>query len=248
MFDRERVSGAAYLPPWVRHEHMARYRFAAGFVHGKRVIDAASGDGSGAAIFAQSGAEQVDAFDVSAESVEQARAKHPLQNLSFHVGSVLSLPVAKRTADVFISLETIEHLDADREFLSEVDRVLKPDGVFICSTPNRLVTNPGARLSDRPWNRFHVREYSLSEFRGLLAERFAKVEFWGQNAHSRRRVQAMQRLAATLPRRIPLGINQALKLPRLLVDRPDRHRVVEMQPSRDYEYCVAVCRAPRIAT
>jgi hypothetical protein len=29
MFDQERLSSGAYLPPWVHAEHHARYRFAA---------------------------------------------------------------------------------------------------------------------------------------------------------------------------------------------------------------------------
>jgi len=244
MFDQERATENAYLPPWVRHEHLARYRFAATFVSGHKVVDAACGDGTGSSYFASAGALRVDAFDVSPAAVEGARSRHQLTNLKFHVGSALALPLAEGVADVFISLETIEHIDDDRAFLAEVWRVLRPGGTFICSTPNRDVTNPGRSLLDRPWNRFHVREYALVEFRDLLAERFVVLEMLGQNPTPDFRVEAMRALGGLLPGNLPVRVNQIFKLARFVHHRLEQHDVKPIPAGYQSEYCVAVCRRP----
>jgi SAM-dependent methyltransferase len=57
----------------------------------------------------------------------------------------------------------IEHLQRPREFVSECTRVLRPGGVLILSTPNRLTFSPeGIR------NPFHTVEFSPGELRTLL--------------------------------------------------------------------------------
>lgn len=51
------------------------------------------------------------------------------------------LPVADETFDVVLCCEVIEHMDVDPMFmLSEVNRVLKPGGVVIVTTPNAVST------------------------------------------------------------------------------------------------------------
>jgi len=185
----------------------------------------------------------VSAFDVSDETVADARARNTLRNLTFEHGSALQLPVEANSVDVYISFETIEHLDDDVGFLREVRRVLKPGGLFLCSTPNRVVTNPGASISERPWNRFHVREYSEKEFSELLLPTFSLVGLYGQNPKRTWLADSMGRLAGVLPRHGAVRINQLLKLPLFFADSPRRHAVVEMSPGYTYEYLVAVCRA-----
>ena len=54
-------------------------------------------------------------------------------------------------------------------------RVLKPDGIFFCSTPNKSIRY----VKKKPWNRFHVREYDYNEFNHLLKKYFNNVEIDG---------------------------------------------------------------------
>ena len=167
-FQRERLQADAFVPSWVRHEHHARYAFASGYCGGKAVVDCACGDGAGSAVFAGAGAASVRAFDASEETIAGARARAEGSNVHFAVAPAGRLPLQDACADVYVCLETIEHVEDDKALLSEAARVLKPDGIFLCSTPNRIVTNPGMSAGDKPWNRFHVREYSRGEFAGLL--------------------------------------------------------------------------------
>ncbi len=240
----ERLSGKSFLPPWVWHEHLARFAFCAGFVAGKSVIDCACGDGTGAEMFVRAGAQSVRAFDLCADAVATARARSRAANLDFQVADATDLPVPAQSADVYVSFETIEHLEDDAAFLAGVRRVLKPDGLFICSTPNRTVTNPGKSLGDKPWNQFHVREYGLEEYLALLGTRFRSVALYGQNPKRSSVVQAMGRLGRVLPGHGAVRLNQVFKLPAFLFDRYENHLVRPREPGRDCEYLVAVCSQP----
>lgn len=241
----ERADAAKFLPVWVRHEHAARYEFASKFVAGKIVIDCACGDGTSSALFAQSGAAMVHAVDASKEAVEQAAAANRRKNLDFTHGDAAALPFPTKLTDAYISLETIEHIARDADYLREVVRVLKPEGLFICSTPNRDVTNPGKTLQSKPWNPFHVREYSSTEFEVLLRQYFGEIQMFGQNPKSPFRVQCMQLLGRILPLHGAVRINQFFKLRRFLSDTLEQHRVMSSKEAACFEYCVAVCKKPR---
>ena len=172
----ERWTPRRWAPPWVRHEHVARYAFASRYVQGKRVIDCACGDGVGSARFLEAGASDVSAFDVSAPAIQEAEACHPSAKLRFQVADALRLPLPDGSADVYVALETLEHIACDGAFLDEAVRVLTPAGCFICSTPNRTVTNPGTSLADPPRNPFHVREYAQEELLELRRRLRAAVD------------------------------------------------------------------------
>jgi len=61
-------------------------------------------------------------------------------------------------------------------FVEEVYRVLKRSGIFIVTTPNRAYR---LRPGQKPWNRFHVREYSACELENVLRSSFRDVHVWG---------------------------------------------------------------------
>lgn len=237
--ERERA-GSGWMPPWVWREHEARYDFAARFVAQRVVLDCACGAAVGSRRFARAGARHVMAMDIDPANVTRIAAERDA-TLSFAVASACALPVRSGSIDVFVCLETIEHVDDDGGVVAEAARVLKPDGVFICSTPNRNLTNPGTTLEDRPLNRFHRREYSSEEFLHLLRARFGSVEAWGQNP-SLGLVPAV--LARTVPAKLAGRLGQVLKLPRLVFD-PGDHAVRPFAEARAWEYVTAVCRHPR---
>jgi SAM-dependent methyltransferase len=242
----ERVAFAGRVPPWIRHEHLARYRFVAERASEKVVVDCASGDGTCALIVGER-AREVLGFDLSEEAVASARRGTTPSNVRFAVASATALSVPDDFADLYVSLETIEHLPDQETFLYEVVRVLKPNGKLICSTPDRDVCSPGNSIDSRPWNRFHVREYSQSEFVALLSRYFEQIELFGQNPKSPGLVKLRMGIGRRLPGNLIVRLNQALKLPRFLHDRLEHHLVVPAQAGRRYEYLVAVCSGPRSA-
>jgi SAM-dependent methyltransferase len=86
------------------------------------------------------------------------------------------LPFSAAEFDRVVSFETIEHIAEQAEFLDEIKRVLKPDGVLILSCPNK------AEYSDKRGftNEFHVKELYRRELEALLAPRFAKRRWLSQ--------------------------------------------------------------------
>jgi len=243
---RERL-GSHACPVWVHHEHEARWQFAAEMVAGKVVVDCASGVGKGSFLFGSLGAAHVHAFDLSDDAV-QATAERckTLLNVTVRQASGLSLPLESSSVDLFVSFETIEHIDDDRGFLEEVARVMKPEGIFLCSTPNRTTSMPGKTLADPPWNPYHVREYDQVEFAALLGAKFANIEMLGQNPRPAWQVGLLASLGKVLPGNLGGRLNSALKLPRFLYDRLGHHVVEAIPPGAAPEFLVAICRNVKV--
>ncbi|MEE4173263.1 MAG: methyltransferase domain-containing protein [Xanthomonadales bacterium] len=172
-------TGERFTPECVReiwYEHLHRYAFAAPLVKGMRVLDAACGEGYGAALLARS-ADRVSAVDVSAEAVAHARERYgSLDNLSFHEADVTRLPFEDDHFDAVVSFETLEHLEAQDAMLAEFRRVLKPQGFLLVSSPDKAVYTD-QQGNDNP---FHVRELYREELETLLRTHFPAIELLGQ--------------------------------------------------------------------
>jgi glycosyltransferase involved in cell wall biosynthesis/SAM-dependent methyltransferase len=159
-------------------EHVHRYLFAVPLVQGLDVLDIASGEGYGSAILAQT-ARSVVGVDIDPTSVEHAQRTYSGKSVRFVTGSCESIPADDGSFDVVVSFETIEHVAAQERFLDEVRRVLRPGGIFLCSTPDPT----RYRVGSSP-NPFHQRELSRGEFEALIAARFPHHRTLGQKLSS----------------------------------------------------------------
>ncbi|MHC5539607.1 methyltransferase domain-containing protein [Singulisphaera rosea] len=187
-----KLSGERYFPrltnpellpfePFISYEHWHRYFYAVPFIAGKVVLDIASGEGYGSAFLSERAA-RVCGVDVSEEAVEHASEQYRRDNLQFFHGSAEQIPIpGEHVFDVIVSFETIEHLDADAQarFAAEVRRLLKPDGVFLLSTPNRITYNEG----DTHSNPYHLHEFTREEFLDYLRESFQHVHLLSQHVY-----------------------------------------------------------------
>ena len=139
------------------------------------MLDVASGEGYGSALLAQT-ARSVSAVEIDSRTVEHAAANYQSENLRFLLGSAQAIPIDSQSVDAVVSFETIEHFYEQEKFLSEIRRVLRPDGLLIISSPNRdTYSAPGA-----PPNPHHVRELTRNEFKQALSHRFRHVKILGQ--------------------------------------------------------------------
>lgn len=156
----------------IEFEHLHRYFYARQLARGRVVLDVACGEGYGSAYLAQV-AERVVGVDIDAESIAHAQASYGRPNLEYVAGSALDIPLPDASVDLVVSFETIEHFYEHERFLGEVKRVLKPDGLFIVSTPDRDIYS----APDDDSNPYHVRELTRAEFAELLGGYFPKVGY-----------------------------------------------------------------------
>ena len=176
-------TGERYLP-WLEeasigYEHIHRYAYATQFVQNKRVLDLACGEGYGSYLLAKT-AKSVVGIDIDNNSIKHARNKYIKQNLEFRVGSITEVPIGGETIfDVAVCFEALEHIEDHLKLLSEVKRLLTPEGVFIVSTPNKTVYTDESQFN----NPFHVHELYFDEFRELFEKYFKNVKFLGQRIY-----------------------------------------------------------------
>lgn len=172
-------TGERFTPECVReisYEHWHRYAFARALAVGKRVLDAACGEGYGSAQLAQV-ASAVTGVDIDATTIAHAQARYGARaNLRYLQADVTALDaLPDRSFDLVVSFETLEHVEAQERLLDGFARLLSDDGVLLVSTPDKLHYNAGAEP-----NPFHVRELHRVEFEALLAARFPTRRLYAQ--------------------------------------------------------------------
>lgn len=154
-------------------EHLHRYFMAKEYAKDKIALDIASGEGYGTAMLAEI-ANYVYGVDISAEAVAYAREKYSkIKNVEFLEGNCAAIPLPDDSVDFVCSFETIEHHDHHCEMMQEVVRVLKPDGVFMISSPDKFVYSDSVKYK----NPFHVKELYKHEFETLIRSYFDNVVF-----------------------------------------------------------------------
>lgn len=149
--------------------HAASYSFAERYCVDARTIDLGCGSGYGAARISAV-ARAVVGVDVSSEAVAFAQARYDLSNLTFkQIDPDARLPFNDGKFDVALSFQVIEHVTNDERYIEEAFRVLRPGGVLILITPDRRYRLfPG----QKPWNRWHLREYSMRALCKLVRRQF----------------------------------------------------------------------------
>lgn len=155
------VPGLAEENYWFRRHEVA-YRHCVDICAGKEVLEAGCGEGYGAELLA-SRARRVVAVDYDGATVAHVRARYP--RLTVVESNLAALPLADGAFDVVVNFQVIEHLWDQPQFITECLRLLRPGGLLLMSTPNRITFTPG---SDTPLNPFHTRELNAAELVDLL--------------------------------------------------------------------------------
>lgn len=156
-------------------DHLHRYAFAKAFCNNARVLDAAMGCGYASLIL---NCDYIG-LDIDPNMVAFARQYYqPMApNARYFCGSVLDLPINDGEIDTYISFETIEHIQPTEvsDYLQEAKRVIKPSGLFICSTP--VYRGPQFGLLAQ----YHPYEFKYGQFAtALMNAGFDLLEEWYQ--------------------------------------------------------------------
>ncbi len=150
--------------------HAASYRFAEAYCRDKKVLDMGCGSGYGTRHICTV-AQEAHGFDVAEDAIAYARERYQSANLHYHHAPLGSpLPFPDESFDVILSFQVIEHIKNDEAYLLEARRLLREGGILIVITPdrkNRLLP------AQKPWNRWHVREYSQKSLNQLVSRHFS---------------------------------------------------------------------------
>ncbi|WP_439134001.1 class I SAM-dependent methyltransferase [Pseudomaricurvus sp.] len=142
---------------------------------GDRILDVGCGEGRhtiGAYLTAD-----VDAIgvDLSEKDLQTARERfadfeeksNTRKSLTFQQADALSLPFADNSFDKVICSEVLEHIPDYQGVLSEINRVLKPDGLLAVSVPRAWPEEICWRLS-KPYRQVeggHIRIFNATHLR-----------------------------------------------------------------------------------
>jgi 2-polyprenyl-6-hydroxyphenyl methylase/3-demethylubiquinone-9 3-methyltransferase len=143
---------------------------------GKEFLDGGSGGGHFSAAAVARGA-RVTSLDVGEKLLEQVARRCDSTRV---VGSILNIPFEDGRFDVVMSTEVIEHTPDPEQAVRELCRVVRPGGLLVLTSPNRL-WQPVVRLATATKLRHyagyenflwahHAREVVVSS--GLAVERF----------------------------------------------------------------------------
>jgi SAM-dependent methyltransferase len=148
---------------WFRR-HQVVYERLAPHCAGRDVLEAGCGEGYGADLIAGV-ARRVVAVDYDETAVAHVRARYA--SVQVMQANLAELPLPDASVDVVVNFQVIEHLWDQPQFVSECARVLRPSGLLMVSTPNRITFSPGR---DTPINPFHTRELNADELTRLLLD------------------------------------------------------------------------------
>ncbi len=148
---------------WFRRHQVVYQRLATHCV-GRDVLEAGCGEGYGANLIAET-ARRVVAVDYDEAAVAHVRGRYP--RVEVMQANLAVLPLPNASMDVVVNFQVIEHLWDQTQFVKECARVLRPSGLLMMSTPNRITFSPGR---DTPINPFHTRELNADELTELLVD------------------------------------------------------------------------------
>lgn len=155
-----------------------RYIYALRYVHGRSVLDCASGIGWGAFLMANAGAKKVVGVDLSRHAIADSIKYFAHPCLIFKVSTPEDL-IDEDKFDVITCFETIEHVDDPIKFLSALRDLAHDKTVCLLSTPNVYCTG---LVDGHPANPYHAKEYSRLELLDLFESAGWEVdEYLGQH-------------------------------------------------------------------
>jgi ubiquinone/menaquinone biosynthesis C-methylase UbiE len=171
-----------------------RYAFAATFCGGKDVLEVACGTGQGLGYLSRT-ARRVIGLDIDSSILSVAKQYYS-DRISLLRGDAQHIPILSQSIDRVICFEAIYYIPNPELFISEVRRILKPDGMVIICTANK-------DLEDFNPSPFSNKYFNLPELKAILDGRGFNSTFYAEDpldsySLSQRIIKILKRIAVKL--------------------------------------------------
>ncbi len=118
-----------------------RYKLSKSFMKKNliKLLDFGCGNGANTILFKED-FQQIIGVEVEKDRLKEASDyvnSHGITNISYKIYDGYNLPFKEKTFDYVISYEVLEHTEDDNQAIKEIKRVLKKNGLFILTVPNK---------------------------------------------------------------------------------------------------------------
>jgi SAM-dependent methyltransferase len=161
--ERVTTPEGGFNPTWQRH--VAAYQQIATFMAGEPVLDLGCGVGHSYRLL---GRERTIGLDFDLDALRG-------QTRPVIRADMRRIPLRDNVIGSVSSVQSLEHVPDPERTVADVARVLRPDGVAVFVTPNRLTFGRPDEIID-PW---HFVEFSADQLVALCTAAFDSVEIWG---------------------------------------------------------------------
>ena len=158
----------------LHHRLLSAYVFSQKYIKGD-VLELGCGEGRGIDIILRK-SKSFTAIDKIKDIIEKLSSKYK-DNVFISSNFPPLSDIEDNSFDTIISFQVIEHIQDDNQYISEIDRILRPGGVALITTPNIKMT-----LTRNPW---HVREYTSEELNNLCRKYFSQVDVLGISGNTK---------------------------------------------------------------
>jgi SAM-dependent methyltransferase len=170
------------------------------------VLDLGAGGGFLLQALQQLGFHTLIGLDLARTALGSLRERVPESHAV--CGDAECLPFAAGSLDIVVSSDLVEHLSRPERHFREVARVLRPGGLYLFKTPNRLLAVPYYRLAglyDYPF--WHPSLFSPGALRACLTSNGFTCRFVAQPGLTPAQLRKIPiRRLRPLARRLPLGL------------------------------------------
>jgi ubiquinone/menaquinone biosynthesis C-methylase UbiE len=115
---------------WIHQSSLYHHMLIGIETKDKKILEVGCGRGGGISYLKTYSFKQMHACDVSLENINYCLNNHDSE-IVFQVADALSLPYQDNYFDIVLNVESSHCYDGVDKFLSEVDRVMKPNGIFL---------------------------------------------------------------------------------------------------------------------
>lgn len=189
MYDFDAIADAErFLPEqaewnieqWVLFQkHLFAYKLANQYLKkGSTVLEIGCGDGYGANYLAENDIN-VTGIDVDKHSIKYAQKKYKKHKLSFHLYDGECIKYEPHSFDMVISFQVMEHVENINLYLENIKKMLKPNGLFLITTPNRTYRLCPGQSPDNP---YHLREYDSTSLKEAITPIMPDANIYGITA------------------------------------------------------------------